>query len=299
VDPAPEKVRVMSTDIQAATQFVYANARLLDRRRLEHLLGMASSDVVVEALRAYQNPDGGFGHALEPDMRAPGSEPAATLLALETLVQVDVTDHPAIDAAADWIASASSPDGSLPQMSASGAGYPHAPFINPGGPTFLTFALAGALWGTKVRTAWLERATAWCWRELDQADRPDTYTVVFALRFLDAVPDPGRARVMIERLKSLLDEDGCIPVPGGIEGERVTPLDLSPHPGTRSRRLCSTQQVAADLDRLEAQQLDDGGWDFNFLHWSPGQTLDWRGSVTVSNLRHLHDHGRIEFTPAA
>ncbi|MDT3445122.1 hypothetical protein [Pseudofrankia sp. BMG5.37] len=289
----------MSTDLQAAKQFVYANARLLDRRRLEHLLGEASADVVVEVLRTYQNPDGGFGHALEPDMRAPGSEPSAALLALETLLQVDVTDHPVIEAAADWIATASSPEGTLPQMSASGAGYPHAPFINPGGPTFLTFALAGALWATTVRPAWLERATAWCWQELEQAERPHTYTVVFALRFLDAVPDHDRACAAIERLKPLLDADGCIPVPGGIEGERVTPLDLSPQPGTRSRGLFSTEQIAADLDRLETDQLDDGAWDFDWLHWSPGQALDWRGSITVSTLQRLHDHDRVQVAPTA
>jgi len=289
----------MSTDLHAAIQFAYANARLLDRRRLEHLLGEVPPEAVVEVLRTYQNADGGFGHALEPDMRAPGSEPSATLLALETLAEVGVTDHPLIDAAAQWIASVASPEGTLPQMSASGAGYPHAPFINPGGPTFLTFALAGALWGTKARPGWLEQATAWCWQELEQVERPHTYTVVFALRFLDAVPDHERACAAIDRFGTLLDEDGCIPVPGGIEGEHVNPLDLSPHPGSRSRRLFGTDQIAADLNRLETHQLEDGGWDFDFLHWSPGQALDWRGSFTVNALHRLHDHGRIQLAPTA
>lgn len=63
--------------------------------------------------------------------------------------------------------------------------------------------------------------------------------------------------------------------------------------------MCSTEQVAADLDRIEGQQLEDGGWDFAFLHWSPGQALDWRGSLTVSNLKRLHDHGRIELARPA
>jgi hypothetical protein len=84
-----------------------------------------------------------------------------------------------------------------------------------------------------------------------------------------------------------------MPVPGGIEGETVTPLTLSPHPGARSRRLFTPAQIAADLDRLEQTQLDDGGWDFDFLHWSPGQTLDWRSSLTVTNLHHLAAHHRL------
>lgn len=281
------------TDIAAAAQFVYANARLLDRRRLEYLTEKVPVGAVVEALGPYQNDDGGFGHALEPDMRAPGSEPASTLLALETLIEVGVTEHPMIESAARWLAEAAAPDGTLPQMMDTGAGYPHAPFINPGGPTFLTFALAGALWQTKVRTEWLDRATEWCWTELEGVDEPHTYTVVFALRFLDSAPDGERALAVLDKLRPLLDESGCMPVPGGVEGERVTPLDLSPDPGTRSRTLFTDEQIEADLDRLEREQLDDGGWDFDFLHWSPGQALDWRGSLTVSNLYRLHKHGRI------
>jgi hypothetical protein len=289
----------MTIDINAAIQFVYANARLLDRRRLEHIIGRATRQDVVDALRPYQNPDGGFGHALEPDMRAPGSEPASTLLALETLVETGLSRHPMYDAAAAWLDSVAAADGTLPQMMATGAGYPHAPFINPGGPKFLTFALAGALWRTEVRTTWLNRATAWCWQELDTVERPHTYTVVFALRFLDSVPDADRALALIERLRPLLDEDGSMPVPGGVEGEAVTPLNLSPQPGARSRHLFTTAQIAADLDRLQQGQLEDGGWDFDFLHWSAGQALDWRGSFTVSNLLHLLEHDRITLASAA
>ncbi|MBO9523491.1 MAG: hypothetical protein J7518_18325 [Nocardioidaceae bacterium] len=289
----------MTIDIDAAIQFTYASARLLDRRRLEHHLGRASTEDVVGALRAYQNRDGGFGHALEPDIRAPGSEPSATLVALETLVELGLTQHPMYDAAASWLADVSAADGTLPQMMPTGAGYPHAPFINPGGPTFLTFALAGALWQTDVRTPWLERATDWCWQELETEVRPHTYTVVFALRFLDAVPDADRAAAQVDRFRALVEADGAMPVPGGIEGEAVTPLTLSPRRGARSRRMFTPEQIAADLDRVEAEQLEDGGWDFDFLHWSAGQALDWRSSFTVSNLLRLHEHGRISLVPDA
>ena len=35
------------------------------------------AEPVIEALRGYRNPDGGFGHALEPDVRCPSSQPGA------------------------------------------------------------------------------------------------------------------------------------------------------------------------------------------------------------------------------
>src|SRR5918996_3745272 len=66
-------------DLEAAERFILANARLLDRHRLACLLHGAPAEPVVAALGAYRNADGGFGHALEPDIRAPTSEPSATM----------------------------------------------------------------------------------------------------------------------------------------------------------------------------------------------------------------------------
>jgi hypothetical protein len=69
----------MPVNLPAARQFIFANARLLDRYRAAVLLDGAPADAVVQALRAYRNPDGGFGHALEPDVRTPHSETTAAL----------------------------------------------------------------------------------------------------------------------------------------------------------------------------------------------------------------------------
>lgn len=57
-----------------AREFVYANARLLDRRRFEYHFEQGKAHPVLDALRAYQNSDGGFGSALEPDIRTPCSQ---------------------------------------------------------------------------------------------------------------------------------------------------------------------------------------------------------------------------------
>ncbi len=82
-------------------------------------------------------------------------------------------------------------------------------------------------------------------------------------------------------------------MPGGTEGERVTPLDLSERPGRRSRALFRADQIEADLDRLAAGQREDGGWTVEYLAWSPGQALEWRGIATVRALATLAAHGRL------
>lgn len=58
-----------------AAAFLRTRARLLERRLFELQFDGGSPQAAVEALLAYRNPDGGFGHALEPDLRVSTSQP--------------------------------------------------------------------------------------------------------------------------------------------------------------------------------------------------------------------------------
>jgi hypothetical protein len=285
----------MPADIDSAERFVLANARLLDRHRLAALLHGASAAPVLDTLRAYRNSDGGFGHALEPDVRAPESEPTATLTALEVLAEVRALDDPMVADAAAWVARVADPDGGVPFVLPTVADHPHAPWMVPShGGSHLTFALAGALWEAGSREPWLRRATEWCWAKLEGPDELGAYSVKFSLDFLDSVPDQTRASAAVEGLRSRIEADGSIPVPGGTENERLTPLVLSPRPGRRSRALFTEEQIQTDLDLLERGQQDDGGWTFEWLAWSSGQAVEWRGAVTLRALGALGAHGRID-----
>jgi hypothetical protein len=285
----------MSVDVIAAEQFVLANARLLDRHRLAVLLHGAPIDPVLAALRAYRNGDGGFGHALEPDVRSPQSEPAAALHALEVLAEIGALDDAMVTDAAAWVASIAEPDGGVPFVLPTAAAYPHAPWMVPSaGGSQLTFAIAAVLLQAGSSDPWLARAADWCWARLDRRDEVGGYQMKFALDFLDAVADGARADAVIEALRAKLGADGSMPVPGGTENERLTPLALAPRPNGRSRGLFTGEQIAADLDQLERGQQDDGGWTFDWLAWSAGQSVEWRGIRTLGALATLTAHGRIE-----
>src|ERR1700691_6530020 len=84
--------------------FAWSAARLVDRHRYSMLFACGRSEPVVEALRGYRNPDGGFGHALEPDLRGPSSQPAPTLYALEILNEARAADGELARGARSWIA---------------------------------------------------------------------------------------------------------------------------------------------------------------------------------------------------
>src|ERR1700685_892645 len=72
-------------DFDAAADFLAAGARVLDRRMVEGLFTGGAAGPVRDAVAAYRNADGGFGHALEPDCRAAGSQPAAVEMGLGVL----------------------------------------------------------------------------------------------------------------------------------------------------------------------------------------------------------------------
>lgn len=81
-----------------ARAFVYRNARPLDLARWQYHFENGSREAVLQALSYYQNADGGFGHALEPDCHAPESSPIQTWAATEILWEIGMTDasHPII-----------------------------------------------------------------------------------------------------------------------------------------------------------------------------------------------------------
>src|SRR2546421_10840981 len=91
-------------DFNAAAAFVAANARVLDRRRFQRLFEDGPAAPVRDAVAAYRNDDGGFGHALEPDCRAPGSQPAAVALAVRMMDETDTWDEDLVRGACDWLA---------------------------------------------------------------------------------------------------------------------------------------------------------------------------------------------------
>ncbi|HWF50075.1 MAG TPA: hypothetical protein VG294_05445 [Solirubrobacteraceae bacterium] len=283
----------MSIDRRAAADFIWSAARLVDRHRYGVLFADGPAGPVVEALRGYRNPDGGFGHALEPDLRCPASQPAPTLYALEVLDEVDAAEGELARGARGWIARIAERDGGIPSALPGFERYPHAPWFRHEPGSVLTFGLAATLHASGVTDdAWLARATSWCWRSIETMERPGAYWLKYACAFLDAVPDDQRARAAIASLAARFDISVIAPV-GGVEGEALRPLDLSPRPHSRSRGLFSEDQIEAHLDAVESEQQQDGGWMFDWLAWSPAQTTDWRGYVTIRALTWLRDNGRL------
>jgi hypothetical protein len=291
-------------DLGKTSEFMDTYARLIDRRRFDLLFGHGDADGAVAALTGYANGDGGFGWALEPDLRSASSQPVGALHAFEVLEEIAPSTSPLAARLCDWLESVSLADGGLPFALPGADGPGSAPHWAGSDPSRSSLHITSAVCGIAHRVAhhdpavaehpWLATATKYCLGEIATLKGPrGAYEFLFILQFLDALHDEDAdAARELERLRPFVPESGAMPIAGGAEGETLRPLDLSPSPDRPLRKLFASEVVAADLDRLAAEQLDDGGWDVDWRAFSPAAALEWRGYVTVRALTILRANGR-------
>lgn len=282
----------MSDAFAAADQFLWTHARLLERRLFAVEFLDQSPGKVVDVLRGYQNPDGGFGHALEPDTRCPASLPIYVEVALQALTTVGASDERMVRAACDFLARVANDadvGGAVPlafpviesfPRAAHWTEWTYAPALNP------TAGLVGLLYRLEVEHPWRDEAEAWCWRAID-ADVPDgAHTLSEVLVFLEHVPARGRAEAAAVALSQRFTEMPDVHLDPKAPGYGLSPLHFAPTADARWRQLFTDAQIDAALD-------PDGGWP---LTWEPpGETarLEWRGIVTLRALRTLSSYGRL------
>lgn len=287
----------MSTpDFAAAAQFVAATGRVLDRRRFGRLFGTDGPQPVRDAVAAYRNPDGGFGHALEPDGRCPGSQPLAMALALATLDEAGAWDGDLVNGALGWLELHAPAAGGTVEADPSIEGWPQAPWwsaMDRQVPSIITTGLiAGTLHARQARHPWLDRATELEWAMISELTTASPYQMRAVMHFLDRVPDRDRAVKAFGQCGPLILGQGLVTLDPAAPGEIHTPLDFAPLPGSLARGLFRPEVIDAHLDHLTAAQQEDGGWMFNWPAWSPAAAADWRGSITVDALRLLRANGR-------
>jgi hypothetical protein len=261
-----------------------------------------AATAVRDAVAAYRNEDGGFGHALEPDGRAPGSQPAATEMALRILDEADAWDEALVRGACDWLAAVAPAEGGAAFVEAGPLeGGPHAPWWMPeeGHPASLvaTGLITGTLHARGFSHPWLDGATEVMWNRIGKlgADMPagigGGYEMFGVLAFLQHVPDRDRARETFGRVGPLILDREMVALDPQAPGEVHGVLAFAPEPDSLARALFDDATVAAHLDHLARGQRGDGGWIFNWPAWSPDAERDWRGFLTVDNLRILRANG--------
>ncbi|MCP3985256.1 MAG: hypothetical protein GY723_12775 [bacterium] len=300
-----------------ARSFERARAYLLDHGRpvdralfLAEFEGRNGRDVLSE-LAAYRNSDGGFGNALEPDLRLPLSSALATATAFYFLRAVHATgDEPLVRGALDYLMARYDPERpGWRDVPAEANAHPHAPWWER--------ADSGTLgpedvWGNpdadiiaffhehaeQIPAALLETLTSLALEQLQKIPgAPPPYVSLCYLR-LGAVA-PGEVRAAIEtRLHSdarrILDLD-----PATLASNHFPVWWLAESPEAWLAESLAGE-IEASLDGEIERQSEQGYWEPRWS-WGPAypeawqQALrDWRGHEALHTLQALRAYGRIE-----
>jgi hypothetical protein len=291
---APSAPGVPRETFDRARDFVYSQARLLERQLFRYRYEEGPKALVLSALAAYQNADGGFGNALEPDKRTPYSQPIDVETAFEVLDELDAMDSPMVPRACGFLESVSTPDGGVPFSLPSVNAFAHAPWwgadedppaaINP------TAGLAAILLRNGVRHPWLDGALAFCRAEIERSESTQFHDLREAIHLLEALadgPEAEWAQRQLDRLAERIGAGGLIETDPDAQGYVMMPLDWAPTPRSFARRLVADDVVERHLEALHGKQQPDGGWPISWPTVSPAVELEWRGIVTLRALRTL------------
>ena len=290
----------MDDAFAAGDRFLLNDARLLERRLFASCFLGQPATGVVDALRGYQNTDGGFGHALEPDTRCPASLPIYVETAFQALATAGTVDHDMVTRACDFLARTAEQAGaggavplafdvieSFPRAAHWGE-WTYQPALNP------TAGLTGLLYQLGIDHPWRAAGTAYCWQQLESGGLPgDAHALKETLVFLEHVPDRDRADQHAAALAKNLADVPMINLDPDAAEYGLSPLDLAPVATSRWRALFTDAQIDAHLDRLQKKQQDDGGWPIAWEPPSEAALCEWRGAVTLGALRTLTSYGRI------
>jgi hypothetical protein len=316
--PREEGLRTLSeTSFDRAATFLRTQARRLELSLFEfHFIGDEDSKaVVVEALRGYQNHDGGFGRALEPDVRMQDSSVVATKYALQILVDIQASDQEELvqDGVAYLLDHYDQKKQAWPLVTDEVMDAPHAPWWDIEGleeefGSFLANPKAGIVrclleYRQLVPGGFLDDVLHTLMAHFEAL--PIEMEFFDAISFLQLLQSNHLDDDHRERLLSKLKLTGRRIVnrdPGKWLEFAVKPLWLAPSPFAPLAGILEGD-VQRNLDFEIGNQNKDGSWSPS---WSWGASCpesweaaekEWKSILTLAMLRSLRDFRRIDGCP--
>jgi hypothetical protein len=300
-----------------ARDFLLSEARPLEKATYELEFEEGSVDEVLTQLAKFQNPDGGFGMALEPDIRTTTSSALCTEMGLRYMAEMNISaDNPMVGAAISYLLESFSEDAQVWRVVPQDANeYPHAPWwhdeIGSLARTFDDFLViprAGILallycYAELVPADWLAVLTETTVGDIEQMETEKFGgggdTLVYALRLAEA---PGLAinfkTSLVTHLRDVADQIVARD-PRAWSGYAAPPLKLSPTPDTLFADLLM-DDLQVHLDYVIEHQTQAGNWEPTW-HWGEFYPKEWEqakqewcGILTLDMLISLRAFERIE-----
>ncbi len=295
-----------------ALEWLFHNGRDLDQARLLFAFGQTEATSVVDELAAYQNPDGGFGHALEADVWLKDSSVIATTVALQILreVQADAS-HAYVQGAISYLIDTLDRNTlawDLVPENVDDA--PHAPWWDPEDPqTAFTpnpgmeivshFHHYAAFVPTALLQELTEAALAYLRVHAEHLGMHDIYCTEW-LRTITSFPETVQQEItgsLHAAVNRVVETDSskwsqyCL--------RPLSIIDSPESPYYDELR----DAVSINLDYLIDTQKEEGSWP---VYWSWGENTpypeaweksqkDWQGVQIIENIKRLLAFSRIDF----
>ena len=287
----------MNNILESATTFIWENARLLERAIFAYHFLNGSPTRILRVLHTYQNDDGGFGNALEPDLRAPDSQPLFVEFALRTLYECNLRAPDMAKRACEFLSNHADLDKGIPLVFPSFRHYPHPPHMdNPQVEQASMERLAGLvglLYWQGISHPWLQQAVEVCVDFIAKTSLTDTHTILTAFCLVEALAPKRPVDHLFSKLSDDLFKSSFFHLEVPVTSYGLTPLTFAPTPDSYCRSIFTTVQIEAHLADLENQHQEDGGWP---IYWNPPDGTsrqEWRAQRTIAALTTLRAYGKI------
>lgn len=287
-----------------AIRYILENARPLELAIYKQFFDNESNQAVVDELSKFQNTDGGFGNALEPDFFNPNSSPIATNDAIITLCHVNALDRDSdiVKGIVRYLASLDSFDEDKKRWLFaidSNKDYPHAIWWEKKGDGISKFnpsvSLAAFMVCYGKRAPLYEEITKDAVTYLENSeeisgDDVNCYLLAYELLTANSINDI----VDLDAFKALLCKaiEDCICKDISKYGVEYVPMPSVIFAGRYSEFITPEIKplIAAEKDILGKLQMEDGGFDITWKWYTPypaeyEQARDWwRPRITIEKL---------------
>ena len=292
--------------LERVEPYLAASARPLDLASFQYHFRGGSSEAVMQELASFQNEDGGFGSAVEPDLRLPSSTALATWMAFQTVKELDDVDgsHPVVRKAIAYLLETYQEEKvGWPIVVPEVDEHPHPPWwtyasamehfswANPAAELLGILMTYGEGEGTSVIEALKKKALEQVFL-VDPSDFHDVFNYKGLYELADADLQ-SQLREPVEKL--ILAAVSTNPEDWG--GYVATPLKFISGPEDLFAGLFDENVIQQNLTFLQSRMVDGSHWEPN---WNWGELYpdvwetakqEWSGHLTVKHLVQLKAFG--------
>jgi hypothetical protein len=272
INPVIQDQAVDMVSFNRARCYVHAHGNLWERALWDFLFDNGSAERVQRCLSPYKNDDGGWGHGLEHDIKAPLSNPLMLEFLLSVIRDTDLPSGNLLDGTPEWLESIQNPDGSL--VNPPGLlDYPHAQWW-PEGQTIPASTTGNLikhdLCPFKVR----ERTMAWVQVNLTLDKIQANNWLFMAYHAFDYFFNEDQFLGLEEYRDAVLKNIYKTTLAHEEQGElnKLFPFfHFASGPDSAVALHAPDGLVNRILDHLENSQREDGGWDdeHGLPYWQP------------------------------